>query len=168
MNAKDAQNKRLEELLRKAHLSEPSPQLQERVAAAAKSAWNQAPLELPWLIPIRRLAASAVAAVVIIGLANFVSDCALARWRAGGALAVNQQASSTEALPEMFYGPLARRLVCLNRQSSEIDASALNSHVEMLRHVLDESQQSEFASPPVPAGGRSRLTPNPSSDNSYS
>jgi len=168
MNGKDARDERLEDLLRKAHLSEPSAHLKERIISTAKNAWNQAPPELPWLIPIRRLVASAAAAVVIIWLANYSSDCTLAQWQFGKIPATIAQPTEIEALPEMPYGPFVRRLASLDRRSPEIDASRLNSHVDMLRHVLDESQQSELASPPAPAGGRSRLTPNPSSDNSYS
>jgi hypothetical protein len=166
MNAKDAQNERLEELLRKAHLPEPSPQLQERITAAAKRAWDQAPQELPWLIPFRRLVASAAAAVLIIWLANCSSDLTLAKWSSGAVHMVSQRPSDIEALPEMPYGPFVRRLACLNRRSSVIDASALKDRIEALRHVLDEAQWDGPTKPPVPTEGRSRLIPNPSSANS--
>jgi hypothetical protein len=168
MNDKDTRNKRLEELLRKARLPEPSPQLQERITAAAKRAWNQSPLELPWLIPVRRLAASAAAAVVIIWLANYSSDCTLARWQLGKSPATSDQLTEIEALPEMPYGPFVRRLASLDRRSSVIDTSALNEHIEALRHVLDEAQQSRNAKPPEPDSGSSGLILSPPSANSYS
>jgi len=168
MNNKDAQHERLENLLRKAHLPEPSQKLQERITAAAKSAWNQAPLELPWLIPIRRLVASAAAAVLIIWLANYSSDCTLAQWQFGKIPAASDQPTEIEALPEMSYSPFVRRLASLDRRSSVIDASALNEHIEALRHVLDEAQQSGNAKPPEPDSGRSGLILSPPSANSYS
>jgi hypothetical protein len=168
MNGKDMQNERIEELLRRAHIPEPSTHLKEWITAEAKKVWNQEPLELPWLIPFRFLAASAAAAIVIIWLANYTSECTLDQWSSGLVRAVNQGPAEIEALPEMPYGPFVRRLVSDNRRSSMIDASALNDHAEALRHVLDETQQNELAKPPVPIGGRSLLIPNPSSDNSYS
>jgi hypothetical protein len=168
MNGKNAENERIEELLREAHLPELSPQLQERINAAARRAWNEAPHELPWLIPVRRLVASAAAAILIIWLANYSSDCMLAQWSSGAVHPASQQPADVEALPEMPYSPFVRRLASLDRRSSVLDASALNKHVEALQHVLDESPQSDFAKPPAPAGGRSRLISNPPSAGSYS
>lgn len=168
MNDKDMQNERIEELLKRAHMPEPSTHLKEQITAAAKKVWNQESLELPWLIPFRFLTASAAAAIVIIWLANYTSDCSLGQWSSVLVRTVNQQPAEIEALPEIPYGPFVRRLVSDNRRSSMIDASALNNHVESLRHILDETLQSGFAKPPAPAGGRSLLVPNPSSDNSYS
>ena len=168
MNDKDMQNERIEELLRRAHVVQPSTHLKERITAAAKKVWNQESLELPWLIHFRFLAASAAAAIVIIWLANYTSNCSLGQWSSGPVRTVNQQPAEIEALPEIPYGPFVRRLVSDNRRSSMIDVSALNDHVESLRHILDETLQSEFAKPPAPIGGRSLLIPNPSSDNSYS
>ena len=167
MNDKDTRNKRLEELLRKARLPEPSPQLQERITDAAKRAWNQSPLELPWLIPVRRLVVSAAAAVVLIGLANIISDRALSRWGAS-AYAADQQLGGVEPLPEIPYNPFVRRLVSLGIRSSVIDASSLSSHVESLKRVLDEAPQSGAANPPNPDNGRSGLILSPPSANSYS
>jgi hypothetical protein len=168
MNENDVENKQIEALLRKAHLPEPSPQLHERITAAAKRAWNQTPPELTWLIPFKRLVASAAAAIVIIWLANYSSDCALAQWQSEKFPAITEQPSGLESLLDIPYGPFVRRLVSVNRWSSVIDASALNDHAEALRHILDETQQRSITRPPAPAGGRSLLIPNPSSNNSYS
>jgi hypothetical protein len=168
MNDKGMQNERIEELLRRAHVVQPSTQLKERITAAAKKVWNQESLELPWLIPFRFLAASAAAAIVIIWLANYTSNCSLGQWSSGLVRTVNQQPAEIEVLPEIPYGPFVRRLVSDNRRSSMIDASALNNHVESLRHILNETLPSEFVKPPAPIGGRSLLIPNPSSDNSCS
>jgi hypothetical protein len=168
MNEKNTQNEQLESILRKAHLPEPSPELKERITAEAKRAWNQAPPEMPWLIPFRRLTASAAAAILIIWLANYYSECTLAQWQSGNVPATNNQPTDIEALPEMPYGPFVRRLASFNRQSSTIDTSALNDHVEALRHILDEAQQSSIIKPSAPTGSRSRLIPEPPSKISYS
>jgi hypothetical protein len=165
MNIEDIENNQLENFLKRTRLSEPSPQLKERIINAAKRAWNQAPLELPWLIPIRYLAASAAAAVLIIALSNFISDRVLSRWEA---VAANQQPTDVEALPEMPYGSFVSRLAFMDRRPFVPDASVLNKHVETLRNILDETRQEGFVKPLAPAGGRSRLIPNPSSVNSYS
>lgn len=164
---KDAysENERIENLLRTVHLSEPSPHLRERITAEAKKVWNQAPSELPWRIPFRRLAVSAAAAVMIIWLANYSSDRALGRWRSAQVLAVVEQPADLGALPELPYGPFARRLVSVSRRSLGIDTSSLNDHVERVRQVLDETRRNGAASP---AGGRSRLTPDQAGADLYS
>jgi hypothetical protein len=168
MNDKDTQNEKLESILIRARLSQPSPHLKERITATAKRAWNQAPPELPWLIPFRRLVASAAAAILIIWLANFSSDHTLAQWQSEKFLTTSNQPPDIEALPEMPYGPFVRGLTSLNRRSSMIDASSLNNHIEALRYVLDEAQQSRITRPSAPAGGRSRLILNQPSANLYS
>lgn len=167
MNLENTENKRLEELLKRAHLFEPSPDVRKQITTKAKSIWNRGPLDLPWLVPIRRLVVSAAAAMLVIALANVMSDLALSRWSVV-AYASDTQPGGVELLPEIPYSPFVMRLASLNNRSSVIDASALNSHVEALRHVLDESQQSEFASPPAPRRGGSGLIPNPSKVSSYS
>jgi hypothetical protein len=168
MNEKDAENKQLEDILRKAHVRGPSTELKERITAAAKRAWNQAPTELPWLIPFRRLVASAAAAIVIIWLANYSSDCALAQWESVKFPATIKQPPGLEALPEIPYDPFVRRLVSVNRRSSMIDASALNNHTETLLQILDEAQQSRITKSSEPTSGRSHLISSPPSACSYS
>ncbi|MBN2593706.1 MAG: hypothetical protein JXA81_09385 [Sedimentisphaerales bacterium] len=168
MNEKDIESKQIEELLRKAHLPGPSPQLHERITIAAKNAWNQTETELSWLVPFGRLVASAAASILIIWLADYTSNCSLGQWSSGLARTVNRQPAEIEALPEIPYGPFVRSLVSDNRRSSMIDASALNNHVESLWHILDETLQNGLAEPSAPAGDRSLLIPNPSSDNPYS
>jgi hypothetical protein len=171
MNEKNAENERIEELLKRARLTEPSPRLKEQVITEAKRVWNRAPLELPWLIPVRRLAASAAAAALIVWLANCSSNFMLPRWRAERAPTSNraQDARDTgvEALPEMPYSLFARRLATFDRRSFVLDASALSRHVEALRHALNELQQSDVAKPPAPTSGRSRLILNRPNPNPY-
>lgn len=159
-----SENERLENLLRMAHLSEPSPQLRERITAEAKRVWNQAALELPWRIPLRRLAVSAAAAVLIIWLANCSSDYALGRWRAAKVLMAVEQPADIDALPELPYGPFIGSLVSVSHRSLVIDTSSLSEHVGMVRQILDETWQNGA---PAPVG-RSRLTPDRAGAYSYS
>ncbi|HUV64886.1 MAG TPA: hypothetical protein VMW24_13390 [Sedimentisphaerales bacterium] len=164
MKDNQSENERLANLLRTAHLSEPSPMLKERITTEARKTWNQSSLELSWSIPLRHLAASAAAAVVIIWLANYSSDRALGRWRAASIQAAIEQSADIDALPELPYGPFAKRLVSVNRRSLAIDGSSLSDHVAAVRQVLDEARQNGA---PAPAG-RSRLIPDRAGANSYS
>lgn len=168
MNAKDAKNRRLEDFLRKAQLRVPSPQLKQQIITGAKKTWNQAPAEIPWLIPFRRLAASAAAAIIIIWLANYSSDFAMAQWRSVKFPAATKQPPDLESLPEATYGPFVRRLVSANRRPATIDASALSDHIEALQNILDEAQQTNTAAPSAPSDGTSHLISNPPNSSSYS
>ena len=157
-------NERIENLLIKVQLAEPLPQLKERVTAEAKKAWTQAPLELPWLIPLRRLVLSAAAAVVIVWLANCFSDYALGRWGAVKIVAAVEESNDIEALPELPHGPFIGRLVSVGRPSFQIDASSLNRYMERVRQMLDEPRQNGTSAPI----GRSRQAPDRSGANLYS
>jgi len=168
MNDKDTQNEQIEHIMRKAHLHKPSPELKKRITAEAAKAWNQTSPELSWQVPVRRLLVSAAAAVFIVWLANCSSDYALTRWQPGGLEIAHQQPPDIDALTEMPYSPLARRLVSAGRKSSMTDASALRNYTENVRRILDETQQNGVSKPPAPAEGRSRLLPTQPGVSSYS
>ncbi len=168
MNKKNDDNKQFEDLLRKAHLPEPSSELKERVTSEAKNTWLQTSPELPWQIPVRRLLVSSAAAVFIIWLANCSSDYALARWQSGGFKSTYQRNSNLDALMEIPYSPLAKRLVLAGRRPSLIDASTLRSYAETMFQILDEAKQNGFSKPAAPFEGRSHLFPIPSGFDSYS
>jgi hypothetical protein len=168
MNKKDMENDKIEHLLRRAHPSEPSPLLKERITTEARKAWNQASMEIPWQIPIRRLAASAAAAVLIISVANFSNDHALERWEPGDAQAIKEQLPDLEILPDMHYRPFVRHTVSINRKPSINNASALRDYTERVRQVLNEMQQNGASNKPVQDGGRSRLFPVKPISDSYS
>jgi len=168
MNEKDLENDKIEHLLRRAHIPEPSPLLKERITTEARKVWNQTSLELPWQIPLRRLVASAAAAVFIISIANFSSYLALKKWRPGDVQATREQLPDLETLPEMLYSPFVRHLVSVNRRPSITDASALRDYAERVRQALQETQQNGASNEQVPNGGRSRLLPIQLSPDSYS
>jgi hypothetical protein len=168
MIEKNAENKQIEDLLRKAHLPEPSFKLKERITTEATKTWNQSSLELSWQAPVRRLIVSAAAAVFIIWITNCSSDYALVRWQSGGPKIANQQHSDLDELTEIPYSPLARHLVSARRKPSITEASALHSYAETMLLILDEAQQNGASKPLAPAEGRSLLLPKQSSFNSYS
>ena len=168
MNEKDIENDKIEHLLRKAHPSEPSPLLKEQIITEARKAWNQTSLEIPWQIPIRRLVASAAAAVLIISIVNFSSDHTLKKWRPGDTQVTRKQLPDLEIMPDMPYRPFVRHLVSVNRKPSINNASALRDYTERVRHVLNEMQQNGASNQPVQDGGRSRLFPVQPNSDSYS
>jgi hypothetical protein len=164
----NADNKQIENILRKAHLPEPSPELKERITGEAKKTWIQTSSELPWQVPVRRLIVSAAAAVLIIWLTNSSSDYLMVRWQSSGSKIANQQRSDFEELTEIPYSPLARHLVSAGRRPSVTDASVLLNYAETVRNFLSESQQNGSSKPSTPAEGRSILLPKQSGLNSYS
>ena len=168
MNKKDMENDKIEQLLRRAHPSEPSPLLKERITTEARKAWNQTSLEMPWQIPIRRLVASAAAAVLIISIANFSNDHTLKKWRPGDAQVTRKKLPDLETLPEMPYRPFVRHMVSVNRRPSLTNASALRDYTERVRQVLNEMQQNGASNGQTLDGGRSRLFPVQSGSDSYS
>lgn len=168
MNEKDLENDNIEHLLRRAHIPVPSPLLKERITTEARKEWNQTSLELPWQIPLRRLVASAAAAVFIISIANFSSNHALKKWRPGDVRATREQLPDLETLPEMPYSSFVRHLVSVNRRPSITDASALRDYAERVRQALQETQQNGASNEQVPDGGRSRLLPAQPGLGSYS
>jgi len=164
----NADNKQIENILRKAHLPEPSPGLKERITAEARKTWTQIPSELPWQTPVRRLIVSAAAAVLIIWLTNSSSDYALVRWRSGGSSITLQHPTNLDALPELSYRPLARHLVSSGRKPSITNASALRNYTETMLRVLSEAQQNGDSKSSAPAESRSDLLIKQSGLNSYS
>jgi hypothetical protein len=167
MNEKNDENKQIEDLLRKAHLPEPSPELKERITTEAKKTWIQTSPELPWQVPVRRLIVSAAAAVFIIWLTNSYSDYALARWRSGEPQVAHKQLLDLDALPELSYSPLTKHLISAGRRLSITDVSALRNYAETVHRVLSESQQNGGSKPSAPSEGRSILIPKQSGFNSY-
>ena len=162
------ENEKLEDFLRKAYLPEALPQLRQRITAEARKAWNQTTCEVSWLIPLRRLAASAAAVVFIILLTNYSSGRVLEKWQSGESFASKQLPAELEALPEIPYSPFAKYLATAIRKPSAIDPSALRDHVETVRRALDDSQHDGTSISPAPSGGSSLFVPARNRAGSYS
>ena len=165
---KDIENDKIEHLLRKAHIPEPSPMLKERITTEAKKVWNQTSAEIPWQIPVRRLVASVAAAVLVISITNFSNDRALKNWHPRDIRATKKQLTKPEVLTEIPVRPFVRHLVSVNRKPSIPDNSALRNYTERVRQVLNEMQQNGASNGRVPNGGRSHLFPVQSSLDYYS
>jgi len=162
------ENKQIESLLTRAHMREPSPQLKQRITVEARKVWDQTQADIPWQIPLRRLAASTAAAVFIVWLANFSSDYTLAKWRPGDSSTARVQPAVFDTLPEMPYGPFAKHLAAVDRRSPAIDASALSNYAETVRKLLDETGDSGVSAPAVQPSDSSRLVPDRVNIFSYS
>ena len=164
----NAENKNIEDILRKANLPEPSSKLKERIIHEAKITWTQIPSELPWQVPIRRLIVSAAASVLIIWLTNNSSNYLVYQWQSSELKIANQQRFDLDALTEIPYGPLAGHLVSAGRRLSITDASVLRDYAETVRSILSESQQNGISKTSAPTEDRSILLPKQSGLNSYS
>ena len=82
MKATDGQFDEIERCLKRARPAEPSAELKARIVGSARETWSKAPADIPWRIPLRHLAVSAAAAVLIVSSANYFSAAAVAPWQA--------------------------------------------------------------------------------------
>lgn len=145
MSTTDKQYDKAERLLRRARPLEPSDELRERVMHAARKAWKETPAEVPWQIPLRRLALSAAAAIVIVSSSNYFSSWSVVRWRADRAavarapLAKAPPTDSSETWEEP-YGPFMQHLVAVRRSSAR-DPLAVIDSLDKLRRVFEDTQQ---------------------------
>ena len=155
MNEKE--NDKLEYILKKAHIPEPTPILKERITTEAKKAWNQSSQEIPWQIPVRRLVASAAAAVIIVSITNFYNEHVLKRWQFKDNSTLNKQVNDLETLSDIPYRPFVRHLISISRKPSNIDASAFRDYTKRLQQVLNEMQQNGSPNKQMLDGERSRL-----------
>jgi len=155
MNEKEKE--KLEQILRKAHIPEPTPILKERITTEAKKAWNQSSEEIPWHIPMRRLVASAAAAVIILSITNFYNEHTLKRWHFRDNGITSRQALDLETLPEISYRPFERHLVSVSRKPSINDTLTLRDYIGRFKQVFNEMQQNGDSNKQIPNGGRSRL-----------
>ncbi len=157
MNEPNAEHDEIERLLKQAHLPEPSAQLRDRVTAASRQAWNQAPTDVPWQVPLRRLALSAAAAVIVVSLANHLGNVAGPQERPNGPVAASVSDPDIEELAEMVYSPARSRLATGHRRPSAVDGATLGDKLESIRRIFDEMEDHDIQAQPTPGGGRSRL-----------
>ncbi|MBN2134030.1 MAG: hypothetical protein JW741_31290 [Sedimentisphaerales bacterium] len=162
------ENDKVERLLQAARPGAPIGQLKARVTKAAREAWREGPADVPWRVPLRRLAVSAAAAALIVSLANLAADRSLMRGRAGGARVAQRETVDLEGVPEEVYGSVARRLLAANLRAPQAVGARLEEYREQMRQVLEEAQENGVANPPRAPNGRSRLLPVPSASEAYS
>ncbi len=156
MNEMSRENNEIERLLRLARLPEPPAELKERVTGAAKKAWNEAAPDVPWQIPIRRLAMSAAAAVLMISLANYYGDCVLAGRQSFGFAATIEQAPELDDWLQVPRSLLVRHLT---NKPSACSPATLREYMEKVRQILDESEPTEPPDAGAPVEYKSRLLP---------
>jgi len=157
-NEADKNNCEIERLLKKARLVAPSAELKERVTRAAGRAWNEPPAESAWRVAVGRLAAAAVAAVLIVSFANYLSDRALAPWQRQGPVAASLPSSDMDEFLELSYGPLFGQIAAARGPAGHAAFTPLG-YLEKVRETLAETEQNGASDTLIPAGGRSRLLP---------
>ena len=160
MNKQDQANGETERLLAKTRLAGPSAHLKEQITEAARNAWRQTQEDVHWMIPLRRLGLSAAAAVLIISLANYVSEQVVRQHRRGDAPA-RRELPNRDTLPEAPYGALVRYHVMAIREPASNDASALREYGRRMQELIDEAQHHGASDPSDSTNGRSHMLPRP-------
>lgn len=164
MNSNDAEHAQTERFLSQVCPSEPSAELRNRILLAAQKAWRDASVNIPWQIPIRRLAASAVAAAILVSLANLYCDRAFAH----RSIAIPIAGSVEPCDLDVTIGPAASliRYAVTATGLDRTDTATPVDYLERVRRALGETEQNEAPEDPAPAERRSRLPRIPSSLNS--
>jgi len=165
MKAQRDKNRDVEQVLKAACPTGPSSQLKRQVIGAAKRAWRREPQEISWQVPLRRLAVSAAAAVLVVSLTNLAVDRSLVRWQAGGLRVAGWEPGDVDAVSEAVYGSRVRYLVAAIRRASAAD---WRQYREQMQRVLDEAQESGTPDRPAAPNGRSRLLPVPAETGAFS
>ena len=139
MSKSTSNNDQFEHLLRAVRLSEPSEELKVRVTDVATNAWKGTSVDISWRVPLRRLAVSAAAAVVIVSLANYVSG-RVASGQSRDVHVATREAPELDILPDEVDSFLILRLAATGSRRQESDASRMRDHLEMVRQMLGENQ----------------------------
>jgi len=147
---------RFEHLLREARLPGPSRELKARVTDAATNAWKETSVGISWWVPLRRLAVSAAAAVVIVSLADYVSGRMTAMPQSRDVRATAREPAEIDALPEVVDGSLVRRLAAAGGRRPATDVSQLREHLEKVRRMLGAGQGDDLSERPPAIEGSSR------------
>ncbi len=159
MNRKSRDDPAIERVLQEARPTEPSAELRERVMDTAWRTWKETAAEVPWQIPVRRLALSAAATFLIVSSANTFSSHAVGRWRADQPARVRTLIADRDETWEVPYDPFLQRLVAVRRSSARDPAAVIDS-VERLREAFREFEKRiEETDTPDPTGFKNRLTP---------
>ena len=139
MNKPRSEHERIERLLRKAHLPEPSSQLHDHVTVAAREAWNQEPAEVPWQVPVRRLAISVAAMFLVISAANHFSN-RVTQQAQSYASPIESVRSTAETSLDAWVeeAPYRYRLGSIQPDRPLLNSQAIRNRTESLRQMLDE------------------------------
>lgn len=148
----------IEQQLRRARLAGPSEELKARVLDTARETWKNAPAEMPWRVPLRRFGLSAVAALLIVSSANYVSALMVAPWQAGRPAVARVVATDAEDMPEMLYSPFVQHVLATCGTPAQ-DGAALLDYLQKVHETLDGAEQDDAAEGSGPAGRESRLSP---------
>ena len=158
MNKRNKADNETERLLAKTRLAEPSRQLKEQITEAARNAWRETRGDVHWMIALRRLGLSAAAAVLIVLLADYVSEQVVTKHHRGD-VSVRRELPDLDALPEAPYGALARYHVMAIRKPSRNGTSALREYSRRMQELLDEAQHHGVSDPPDSIDGSSHVLP---------
>ena len=176
MNRSDKRFEEIERRLLRVRLAEPPAELKMRIVGAAEKAWQEAPADIPWRIPLRHLGLSAAAAVLIVSGANYFSVQAVAPWQADrlaaappayaegspssnhGGDAHDTEEAGSEDMPEVLYSPFVRNLLALG-QSPAQNVAALLDYMQSVRKALNSTEQDDAAEGSGPGKHESRLPP---------
>lgn len=165
MNRDNEEHAEIERLLKQVRPLEPSSELKARVVRTAGEAWLKASAGVPWQIPIRRLALSALAATVLISLANLYGDRASAH-HSPAPTPITERVELHNFDVMMAPDPSSIRYTVTTARSARPDASALVDYLARVRDALDETERDETSDGLAPTERRSRLPQISSSLNS--
>jgi hypothetical protein len=157
-NETDRDHSEIKRRLKAVRPAGPSRQLRERVVGATREAWRVMPPETPWRLALGRLAAAAVAAVVIVSCADYLSNRVIAPWQSGEVIAVDVQDDGVEEFPEVSFGPLVKRIAA-TRTPTGLEASGPLGYVERIQETLAEVEHHDGADAFAPGPGSSYLFP---------
>jgi len=158
MNKADRRVEEIEQLLRRARLAGPPEELKTRIVGVARETWDKAPADIPWRVPLRHLAVSAAAAVLIVSSANYFSLRMVASWQTGRPVATRVEAAAFEDMPPVPYSPLVRQFLATGRSSGQ-DVTALLDYMKRVRETLNGTEQDDSTQRSEPGERESRLLP---------
>lgn len=161
----NGRHEEIERLLQQARPVGLSATARDRITTAAAMAWREGPANIPWQIPVRRLAISAIAAVLVISAAGALERCVVPGRQ-------DRQLSTTANRPTLpndlypaEYGIVVTGLETTGYRSIPTDGLTLGEYLKQLQEIRMEDGPAEPIGQP---SGRSRLAPAGSPTRSWS
>jgi hypothetical protein len=114
-------------------------------------------MDVPWQVPLRRLALSAAAVLLIASVANRLSDLAQPRPPTKAPMTNGVTSPDLDELTEAVYSPLRHRLRVNLGKPPRVEAATLRNRLETEYRLLNEIENGGNQTQPTPGGGRSRL-----------